>query len=242
MQVATLNDTLYEGPETLTLTAAFNAAALKYQDGISGALRTANSATGTGTIVDGGTVDGDDADTIKDDDRPTVSVANVTAEEGSNAKFTVSVDNASTASQVIDLTLTDGTALAGTDYNATYTAYYYVDAAAQAADTRTALTVTAGQISLPANIKTVYVQVATLNDTLYELLAAQGPDILRAKGIIDVAGEERRLVFQAVHMILEGDLQRAWKADEPRFSRLVFIGRNLDEAKLKAGFDATVAV
>ncbi len=77
---------------------------------------------------------------------------------------------------------------------------------------------------------------------LNELLAAQGPDILRAKGIIDVAGEERRLVFQAVHMILEGDLQRAWKADEPRFSRLVFIGRNLDEAKLKAGFDATVAV
>lgn len=76
---------------------------------------------------------------------------------------------------------------------------------------------------------------------LNELLAAQGPDILRAKGIIDVAGEERRLVFQAVHMILEGDLQRTWKADEPRFSRLVFIGRNLDEAQLKAGFDATVA-
>ncbi len=45
---------------------------------------------------------------------------------------------------------------------------------------------------------------------LNELLARRGPDILRAKGIIDVKGEERRLVFQAVHMILEGDFQRPW--------------------------------
>lgn len=76
---------------------------------------------------------------------------------------------------------------------------------------------------------------------LNELLEAQGPDILRAKGILDVAGEDRRLVFQAVHMILEGDFQRDWRADEPRFSRMVFIGRNLDEAKLKEGFEACVA-
>ena len=73
------------------------------------------------------------------------------------------------------------------------------------------------------------------------LLADQGPDILRAKGIIDVAGEDRRLVFQAVHMIMEGELQRPWKAGEARYSRLVFIGRNLDEAKLKAGFEACAA-
>ena len=73
---------------------------------------------------------------------------------------------------------------------------------------------------------------------LNDLLAAQGPDILRAKGIVNVAGEDRRLVFQAVHMMLEGDLQRAWAPDEARDSRMVFIGRNLDEAKLKAGFEA----
>jgi G3E family GTPase len=55
---------------------------------------------------------------------------------------------------------------------------------------------------------------------LDELLGSQGQNILRAKGIIDVAGEDRRLVFQAVHMILEGDLQREWGATraplEPR--------------------------
>jgi G3E family GTPase len=76
---------------------------------------------------------------------------------------------------------------------------------------------------------------------LNALLQEQGPDILRAKGILDVAGEDRRLVFQAVHMILEGDFQRDWREGEPRFSRMVFIGRNLDEAKLKAGFEACAA-
>ena len=73
---------------------------------------------------------------------------------------------------------------------------------------------------------------------LNELLAAKGPDILRAKGIIDVAGEERRLVFQAVHMILEGDFQRPWSGSDVRDSRMVFIGRDLDEAALRAGFAA----
>ncbi|MGH7024810.1 MAG: CobW family GTP-binding protein [Caulobacteraceae bacterium] len=73
---------------------------------------------------------------------------------------------------------------------------------------------------------------------LNELLATRGPDILRAKGIVDVAGEERRLVFQAVHMILEGDFQRPWSGKDVRESRMVFIGRDLDEAALRAGFEA----
>ena len=73
------------------------------------------------------------------------------------------------------------------------------------------------------------------------MLQAQGPDILRAKGIIDVQGETKRLVFQAVHMILEGELQREWRPDERRWSRMVFIGRNLDEAALRRGFEACAA-
>ena len=76
---------------------------------------------------------------------------------------------------------------------------------------------------------------------LNDLLAQQGPDILRAKGILDVKGEDRRLVFHAVHMILEGDLQREWRAGDERYSRMVFIGRNLDEAQLKVGFEACAA-
>jgi G3E family GTPase len=76
---------------------------------------------------------------------------------------------------------------------------------------------------------------------LNDLLAQQGPDILRAKGILDVKGEDRRLVFQAVHMILEGDMRGPWRSEADRHSRMVFIGRNLDEAALKAGFEACVA-
>jgi G3E family GTPase len=76
---------------------------------------------------------------------------------------------------------------------------------------------------------------------LNELLQQQGPDILRAKGIMDIAGEERRLVFQAVHMILEGDFQAEWRPGERRYSRMVLIGRNLDEAALRAGFESTAA-
>jgi G3E family GTPase len=76
---------------------------------------------------------------------------------------------------------------------------------------------------------------------LNELLARQGPDVLRAKGILDVKGEDRRLVFQAVHMILEGDYQRPWREGEARSSRMVFIGRNLDAAELRRGFEGCAA-
>ncbi|WP_296600404.1 GTP-binding protein [Phenylobacterium sp.] len=76
---------------------------------------------------------------------------------------------------------------------------------------------------------------------LNNVLQTQGIDILRAKGILDVKGEDRRLVFQAVHMILEGDFQGPWTDADKRYSRLVFIGRNLDEAGLRAGFESCIA-
>ncbi len=76
---------------------------------------------------------------------------------------------------------------------------------------------------------------------LNNVLQTQGVDILRAKGILDIKGEDRRLVFQAVHMILEGDFQGPWRDGDKRYSRLVFIGRNLDEAALRAGFESCVA-
>ena len=46
---------------------------------------------------------------------------------------------------------------------------------------------------------------------LNELVQREGPDILRCKGIIAFKNEPRRFVFQGVHMILDGDLQREWK-------------------------------
>lgn len=65
-----------------------------------------------------------------------------------------------------------------------------------------------------------------------------GQDILRWKGILNIAGQERRLVFQGVHMLLDVDLQRPWRDGETRVSRAVFIGRDLPAAALRAGFEA----
>ena len=69
-----------------------------------------------------------------------------------------------------------------------------------------------------------------------ELTQREGPSILRCKGIVAFPDEPRRFVFQGVHMILDGDLQREWKPGEPRESRVVFIGRGLDEAAIRGGF------
>ncbi len=71
-----------------------------------------------------------------------------------------------------------------------------------------------------------------------DLVETRGRDILRLKGILDIADDARRLVVQAVHMQLEGDFQRAWKSGEARSSRLVLIGRNLDARELQRGLDA----
>ena len=56
------------------------------------------------------------------------------------------------------------------------------------------------------------------------------------KGILDVDNAERRFVFQGVHMTLEGRPGKPWKPTETRRNELVFIGRNLDEAELREGF------
>jgi G3E family GTPase len=68
-----------------------------------------------------------------------------------------------------------------------------------------------------------------------------GPNILRLKGIIAFKDDPDRYVLQAVHMIMEGDHQRAWKDDEKHESRLVFIGRDLDEERLRRSFEACQA-
>ncbi|MCX7596486.1 MAG: GTP-binding protein [Fischerella sp.] len=80
-----------------------------------------------------------------------------------------------------------------------------------------------------------------LNKWLGELLRTQGPDIFRMKGILNIAGEDDRFVFQGVHMIFEGKPDRPWKSNETRKNELVFIGRNLDEAKLRQDFLACMA-
>lgn len=80
-----------------------------------------------------------------------------------------------------------------------------------------------------------------LNRWLYQLVQARGPDIFRMKGILDLDGEERRFVFQGVHMTLDGRPGRPWHPDEPRQNDLIFIGRHLDEVELRRGFSECFA-
>lgn len=76
---------------------------------------------------------------------------------------------------------------------------------------------------------------------IHALTQAEGANILRMKGILALRGEERRYVVQGVHMIVEGEHQRHWKVGETRQSRLVFIGRHLQEDSLRAGLLSCVA-
>ncbi len=70
------------------------------------------------------------------------------------------------------------------------------------------------------------------------LLQDKGPDLLRTKGILHYKGEDRRFAFQAVHMIADGDFIGPWKEGEPRRSKVVFIGRDLNRPLLRRGFEA----
>jgi G3E family GTPase len=76
---------------------------------------------------------------------------------------------------------------------------------------------------------------ARLNAWLGGLLKTRGADIFRMKGIVEVAGEKRRVVFQGVHMMFEGRADRPWAEGEDRTNVLVFIGRGLDGAALRDG-------
>ena len=77
-----------------------------------------------------------------------------------------------------------------------------------------------------------------LNAWLREILRDQGPNIFRMKGILNIAGEDNRFVFQGVHMLFDGRQDRPWKPDETRRNELVFIGRNLEQMDLARRFRA----
>merc|ERR1719263_2587140 len=58
------------------------------------------------------------------------------------------------------------------------------------------------------------------------------------KGVLAIANADQKFVYQAVHMIFNGNFDEKWTPDEVRESKLVFIGKNLDHASLKEAFAA----
>jgi G3E family GTPase len=68
------------------------------------------------------------------------------------------------------------------------------------------------------------------------LLRERGADIFRSKGVLHIAGSDRRYIFQGVHMLMDMEQGTPWGADEPRRTVAVFIGRGLDREALLSGF------
>jgi len=79
-----------------------------------------------------------------------------------------------------------------------------------------------------------------LNLWMSKLLQEKGPDIFRMKGILAIKGEPNRFVFQGVHMLFDGKVDKPW-GKTPRGNKLIFIGRNLDRDALTAGFKSCLA-
>lgn len=73
------------------------------------------------------------------------------------------------------------------------------------------------------------------------VLRIHGAEIFRSKGILNVEGSAKRLVFQGVHMQMDTDWGKPWRKDEERGNRIVFIGRDLDEDWLRSGFMNCIA-
>ncbi|MFV0333146.1 MAG: CobW family GTP-binding protein [Tropicimonas sp.] len=71
-----------------------------------------------------------------------------------------------------------------------------------------------------------------------QLLRERGQDILRSKGILSFLNDDQRFVIQGVHMLMDGNYLGDWPDGQPRSSRLVFIGRDLDSMSLREGFEA----
>ncbi len=62
-----------------------------------------------------------------------------------------------------------------------------------------------------------------------------GEDLLRYKGVLNVQGEPRRMIFQGVHMLMGGTPGKPWAPGEPRESVMVFIGRKLPRRLFEEG-------
>jgi G3E family GTPase len=77
-----------------------------------------------------------------------------------------------------------------------------------------------------------------MNSWMSSLLRERGQDIYRCKGVLCIEDMENKFVFQGVHMVFQGNEQDAWKAEEDRINKLIFIGKNLNRGELNASFEA----
>ena len=78
---------------------------------------------------------------------------------------------------------------------------------------------------------------AKLEDFLGAIVNIYGPKMLRYKGVLNMQGTERKVIFQGVHQLMGSDLGPAWDASEKRDSKMVFIGIDLPQDIFRSGLD-----
>jgi G3E family GTPase len=76
-----------------------------------------------------------------------------------------------------------------------------------------------------------------LEDFLGAIVNVYGPRMLRYKGVLWMKGAERKVIFQGVHQLMGSDLGPAWRPDETRASKMVFIGIDLPRDILLQGLE-----
>jgi len=81
---------------------------------------------------------------------------------------------------------------------------------------------------------------AKLEDFLGAIVQVYGPRMLRYKGVLDMKGTERKVIFQGVHQLMGSDLGPPWGDGEPRVSKMVFIGIDLPRDILEQGLDQSL--
>ncbi|BCX70610.1 MULTISPECIES: GTPase [Pseudomonas] len=80
-----------------------------------------------------------------------------------------------------------------------------------------------------------------LSEFMNELLEDHGKQLLRYKGVLNILGEPRRMVFQGVLKLYGFDWDTEWENDEARESVIVFIADDLPEEKIREGFSRVAA-
>jgi len=68
---------------------------------------------------------------------------------------------------------------------------------------------------------------AKLEDFLGAIVNIYGPRMLRYKGVLNMKGTDRKVIFQGVHQLMGSDLGPQWAEGESRTSKMVFIGIDL---------------
>jgi G3E family GTPase len=81
---------------------------------------------------------------------------------------------------------------------------------------------------------------AKLEDFLGAIVNIYGPRMLRYKGVLNMEGTERKVIFQGVHQLMGSDLGPAWAADEARVSKMVFIGIDLPKDIFMQGLEQSL--